>query len=72
MFHHVVEESSIKCIQMTTHISSRYITKNTPLKSIPPHFFSFRAIEETATVHDKPVEEVLITDCGVVSKPDSL
>ena len=29
----------------------------------------FRAIEETATgSHDRPVEDVIITDCGVVPK----
>ena len=32
-------------------------------------FLSFRAIEETATgAHDRPVEDVVISDCGVLQK----
>ena len=35
----------------------------------PSSSFPFRAIEETATgAHDRPVEDVVISDCGVLQK----
>lgn len=67
-FHYVIKRKNIQMMAHSNSSSAQY----TLITSIPPHNLSFRAIEETATVHDKPVEEVLIADCGIVSKPDSI